>query len=359
MAKPGPQHEAMKEAFAKRLRQLYPEPPHEYSEGRKVKPVGLKPDVYVRHPDGRQWAFEMVHGNSHASHLLRNHERYAQAGIHDVWILWDDLRPRAGRQASADQGVMLGLLGEERIYPLTKPQRAILEMQTGDVRYLYAFAVDPLSAGRQVAETELMQALAIGVDVYRFVGWDGQERYPATHDYVPMFKLEFAPNGSLVAPDRESEDVVWGSLLSQLGLGMEHGVVPSEWVLQIEQLIASPEGQEALSRHLFESFLKELPPEELEQIVRFFQSAPEIQALPSDSHLPEMDTTQAFQDASVMRELAAEAERIRQHIGMLDWPDPMKKMLLAMINQQQLAHTAEWMAWQDESEALQQTRGEQ
>ena len=359
MAKPGPQHEAMKEAFAKRLRQLYPEPPHEYSEGSVVKPVGLKPDVYVRHPDGWQWVFEMVHHNRHASHLLRNHERYARAGIHDVWILWDDLRPKARCRASADYGVMLGLLEGDRIYPLTKPQCAILEIQTGDVRYIYAFAIDPLGAGRQVAETELMQALAIGVDIYRFVGWDGQERYPATHDYVPMFELEFAPDGSLVAPDRESEDAMWGSLLSQLGLGIEHGVVPSEWVSQIEHMIASPESQEALGRHWFESSLKELPPEELKQIVRFFQSAPAIQALPPDSHLPEMDTRQAFQDANAMRELAGAAERIRQHIEMLDWPDPLKKLLLTLINQQQLTHVSEWMAWQDESEALQQTRGEQ
>jgi len=300
-----------------------------------------------------------VHGNSHAAHLSKNHERYAQAGVRDVWILWDDLRPRAGRQPSVDQGVMLNLLGEERIYPLTKPQRAILKMQTGDVRYLYAFAVDPLGAGRQVAETELMQALAIGVDIYRFVGWDGQERYPATHDYVPMFELEFAPDGSLVAPDRESEDAMWGSLLSQFGLGTKQGVVPSELVSQIEQLITSPEGQETLVRHLFESFLKELPPEELEQIVSFSKSAPAIQALPSDSQLPGMDTRQAFQDANAMRELAGEAERIRQHIEMLDWPDPLKKLLLTLINQQQLTHVAELMAWQDESKVLQQTREEQ
>lgn len=133
----------MAEAFVKRLHQLYPEPPAVYREGRRVKPVGLKPDVYLQHPDGRQWAFEMVHGNRHPDHLLKNHERYVQAGIRDIWILWDDLSPKSGPPSPKDQGVMPALMGETRMYRITGPQCAILQMQTGNIRYLHTFTVDP------------------------------------------------------------------------------------------------------------------------------------------------------------------------------------------------------------------------
>ena len=76
MAREGAPHATMVEAFATRLRQFFPEPPTAYSLGSKVTPPGLKPDIYARHADGRQWAFEMVHGNAKASHLLRNHTHY-------------------------------------------------------------------------------------------------------------------------------------------------------------------------------------------------------------------------------------------------------------------------------------------
>ena len=134
MAKQGAPHETMVEAFTKRLRQLHPEPPAVYSFGSKVESVGLKPDIYVQHPDGRQWAFEMVHGNSSARHLLDNHRRYASHGIHDVWILWDSLRPKVGPDHPLEQGIMPALLPDAKVYPLTAPQRAILEMQIGATR---------------------------------------------------------------------------------------------------------------------------------------------------------------------------------------------------------------------------------
>ena len=109
MAKEGSSHKTMVDAFSKRLRDLYPEPAHKYSDlfGSVVKPVSLKPDVYIKHPDGREWAFEMVHHNRHVDHLLKNHQRYVKAGIYDTWILWDDLRPKTGYEPSPDQGLLL------------------------------------------------------------------------------------------------------------------------------------------------------------------------------------------------------------------------------------------------------------
>jgi hypothetical protein len=99
----------MSEAFEKRLKQLFPESEYHYSFGKQLA-NGLKPDVYIRHPDGRQWAYEMVHGNSHPAHLNENHHRYQASGIRDIWILWDDLRPHIGVPLSMHQGIFMDLL---------------------------------------------------------------------------------------------------------------------------------------------------------------------------------------------------------------------------------------------------------
>jgi len=358
MARQGPQHEAMVEAFAKRLRQLYPEPPHVFSEGRRIKPVDLKPDVYVRHPDGRQWAFEMVYGNSHAEHLLGNHERYVEAGIHDIWVFWDDLTPKSGAQPSLDQGLMLPLLGEERIYRLTSPQLAVLEMQSGSVRYLYAFALNPPDAVRKLFETELMLTLAIGMHIYRFVDWQDQEQYPATYEFVSIAELEFASDGSFVIPRAELDDQQWETLFSQLGLNLAQGVIPSELLAQAEQFLLSPEKQQRIVRFFLETGLKQLSPQEVAEMAAFFQSGPAAPGLPPDSQLHTLDVTQAINDASVMQALAEETELAKPHLENVDLPAPLKELLLPLLNAQLLAQVSELMKWQSESEAVQRAREE-
>jgi hypothetical protein len=45
MAKPGAPHESMVEAFAKRLEMIFPDATLRF--GKVVKPVGLKPDIYI------------------------------------------------------------------------------------------------------------------------------------------------------------------------------------------------------------------------------------------------------------------------------------------------------------------------
>ena len=355
MAGEGSPHAMMAEAFAKRLCQLYPEA--EYSEGKKVRSVGLKPDVYVRHPDGRQWAFEMVHGNSHAGHLLENHKCYAQAGIQDVWILWDDLRPGAGRQVSIDQGVMPNTLGEARDYPLTNPHRVILEMQPGDVRHLYAFTIDPLGAGRDIANTALMRAIGVGVHIYRFEGWQGQDRYAATRDYVPMLELEFAPNGSPIAPDRPGEDEMWDSLLARLGLDTSQGIICTEWMVQFERSLAMPETQSLLLRDSVKAYLKRLSPAESAELARCLRSVPAGKLAPPPGLIhSEEHISRALDSVEMAQTLAQDAQRASEHIKGLGLPAPLVKLLTVLMDPQRLSSTAEWMKWQDESETLQKVR---
>ena len=77
--------------------------------------MGLKPDIYVEHPDGRLWAFEMIYRNAHAQHTLENHERYGDAGVRNFWILWDTLAPAVTRPHS-DQGVLTDYLRTRKIH---------------------------------------------------------------------------------------------------------------------------------------------------------------------------------------------------------------------------------------------------
>jgi len=80
-------HRVMLEALEIRLRKLFPG--SEVTLGKKIQSIGLKPDIYIEHPDGRKWAYEMIFGNKSAEHTLDNHKRYKNAGTHDFWILWD------------------------------------------------------------------------------------------------------------------------------------------------------------------------------------------------------------------------------------------------------------------------------
>lgn len=54
-------HRSILEALNLRVGQLYPEA--ERSLGKRHQTSGLKPDLLVKHLDGRTWAFEIVFGN--------------------------------------------------------------------------------------------------------------------------------------------------------------------------------------------------------------------------------------------------------------------------------------------------------
>ena len=356
MAKEGSVHRTMREAFSKRLHDLYPAPPHEYSEGGVVPSVCLKPDIYVKHPDGRQWAFEMVHHNQHSDHLLENHQQYAEAGIDDIWILWDAHRPksRSRRESPPEQGLLLPFTESQRVYTLTKPQLAVLEMQSGQTRHIYTFTVNPLDSENSLVRIALMQMLGIGVCIYRFEGWAGQSEYPTACDYVLISDLEFAPDGALRAAKDEAEDI-WATMLERLDLEQGGTVIPSEAVRQVEAVLLSPEGQQRLAELLVQQVLQSLPPDEFDSVVRALGRAEPIES-PLGQELTPQDAVEASDDAESMERLAMRAKPVRQHIECVDLPAPLKEILVYMMDQSDLEGIAGWMKWQEQSEALDQFR---
>lgn len=353
MGQEGPEHKTMGEAFAKRLRQLYPTAL--FSEGKKVKPVNLKPDIFIQHSDGRQWAFEMVYGNHHTQHLLDNHQRYAATNVNDVWILWDELRPRTGTMPSLDQGVMDAALDMPATYPLTAPQRAILEMQSGDVRYLYAFTADPLSA-----EVAALQMIAIGLYIYRFEGWNGEKKHEAQCAFVSLNELIFQEDGRptvTVTDNEQAQFVEWTRLL---GLDVQNGFIPNEMIEQVERAMLSPQKSLAplLSPFLQAAFSR-LSPEQMQEIATGLKSSDLQERL---AHAPRADFSdddlaQAFQNPEAMQRLGEETRRAKQTLRDIGLPEPLWVVLDSLLDDRQFLQIAELMKWQAESEALHQSRG--
>jgi hypothetical protein len=348
----------MKEALLKRLRQLYPEPPCRYLEERLVRPPGLRPDIFVQHPDGKKWAFEMVHRNSQATHLLENHRRYLEAGIQDIWILWQDLEPSAGRPRSIDQGVMPRFLSEQRLYKLGAPQRAILDMQEGEVRTLYAFTVNTLGTEARAGQSSFSTTTRIGITVYKFEGWAGQKRYPAQDAFVALHEIEFAEGSVLTMAPPEANEWILETLADQYGLSGDMAtVVPSEAIEQFDQLPALIQrDSRELVGSLLSQHLASLSPEEMQEILSFFRSGGVAQQTSTETDLPEITVDEALGSGAAMGALADGIQRVIQQLQDLGMPKPLLEFVLQWLDPHKLAQVAELMQWQEESENLRDVR---
>lgn len=187
VASEGDNHRSILDALSLRLRQLLPDVP--LIRGKRHRPSGLKPDLLVEHPDGRTWAFEVVYGNHGPGHLRDNHARYAAAGVHDHWIVWEGLGPgRAHRlRAPLTQSRLWSAMETPERVQLTQLQRRILETQSGPTRWLLTFAVD-------VPEVEgpwspYLALHLIGLEVFQVVDWQGEEAVTVTSEWIPLSRL--------------------------------------------------------------------------------------------------------------------------------------------------------------------------
>lgn len=338
-----------------RLKQLYPEPSTVYSLGKVVQPVGLKPDIHLRHADGREWAFEMVHGNSHAAHLLENHRRYAEHGVSDTWILWDSLRPKAGPERPLEQGFLPSLLSESKVYPLTATQRAILDMQSGPVRILCAFTLSddllPPDA------SEFTRAMFVGLDRYTFSGWQGEETFAAVYDFVPLTELTFSETGAPTTPTYEPDsEMVVRQTLQRMGIDLTSGVIPSEALQQLNQSLSTDGGWQVLMGGALVLGMLSLSPDEQQEVLAFIQSGGFQNLPPFVSELANVEPQAAMNDPAMMDRIAAEAPRLREYVIGLDLPAVVKKLMLSSLKETAVTEAADAMRWRRESEAAQRTR---
>jgi hypothetical protein len=356
MAKEGAPHATMVEAFVRRLKQLYPEPPAAYSLGKQVTPPGLKPDIYVQHPDGRQWAFEMVHGNSNADHLLDNHARYAEASISDHWILWDDLQPKSGREFVAEQGVMPTVLGDETNYSLTKTHKAILSMQSGESRCLYVFTADAFGIDEDTLSLNFLQTLMIGAHIYQFDGWDNDDVYPAVYEYVPINNIGFRTDGSIVGENLKWDEETMNPLLSEIGIDLDQGFIPKDALQSFESMILDGTFQAKFMEVTLASLLEEAEPEELRDLQEFIESANQDEVPTFQGNLSGLTAGQTLGDPDILDKAPQDIDSVKAHIDKIGLPALMRQWILSIIEGPDVSQVADLMRWKDESEVLRQVQ---
>lgn len=354
MPAPDPQHQLMAEAFVRRLQQLFPGA--KFSEGKVVKSVGLKPDVYLGHKDGRQWAFEMVFKNGQASHLLNNHERYARAGIQDYWIFWKslDLKSKSKRKTSLDQGMMSEFLDAPKIYKLTQPHCAVLEMQTGPVRYLYAFTDNMLDGSKVSLETDLMKTFAIGLMVYKFEGWSGEVEYSARFEYVPLLELNFTDSGLPVAA-ADPKSGLFETMAKNLGWDLNN-FIPSELYSRFEHEISDPLNLQKMINAFLLAFFQSCSPEEWNEIQQFVTAQEQTKSTPFAHPVADMDIMAAFQKANKMEELTKVMREAQELTANLPIPSAFRRLFNLTIDADRFDQVADLMVWQGESEELRKLR---
>lgn len=346
----GDPHKAVIEAISRRIRQLYPPSYVRIRENKQLGRFNFRPDIYVEHDDGHKWAYEIVHGNSRG--LQEKHDLYAHEGISDVWVLWQTLGPKTKLTSQPDQGVLLGTGDEQWRYQLNKPERQLLSLQAGDERFLYVFTIDPVYRGVEL--TELMKTLTLGFETYKFVGWKDRHTYPASFEFVSLAEAVFDAQGR---PGRvEQSEAMLDDFFKQLGFDPSSTFIPSDIMGRADRLVATPDELKKVAPLYLAYRIMALPATEQQEIMTYFKSEKPKQLQAFSTPNTDREVAQAFRDANAMQEFASEAQRLKVFMQQMDAPEPLKRILLDLVDSKQVEDMAELMKWQADSKALQGAR---
>jgi hypothetical protein len=326
LAKPGDPHEVMADFFGHRVQELYPDT--ELSYGKVIKPVGLKPDIFVVLPDGRKWVFEMVHGNRDPEKIRKNHIRYQQAGISDTWILWDDLRPKSNQVVSPEQGVFTDVFTELPAYQLTKPQQALLELWPDFPKYLYTFAIDPLDLGSKMPDSRILTAMMMGVGIYEFNGEvTNGDRYKLESHFLPLVSMQISEAGRIMFP---KEDSSMDNMLEELGFDTKNYIVLDAFN-HLNWLVNSPDGKKKIFETLLRDRLLSLSEDELKELGAFFQSEDAKNIQPFIGQLSQSDVLQIANQPVDPEILKNDFANLKKHIRNAPFPEVFKQILVDLI----------------------------
>lgn len=327
MATPGAAHEAMVEAFTRRISEVIPEA--RITLGKKDRKTHLKPDVLIEVGNDQNWAFEMVHGNQNPNKIRANHEKYVKAGIKDTWILWDSLRPKAGKRRSVAQGVFAYKGQDQPVFKLTLPHKAILSLQNSAIRFIFSFTCDPAGVGADVITSDLLRAIMIGVNIYKFSGWNGEDQYPAQTAYVPISELRMDSESNFIFPDEEISPTS-DFILCELGFNQDYMIVLSS-VEKLQGLLSTPEGLKQITDLGLLHQIMNLSPEEVVEIQDFFNSEAMKNIKPFEGKISQDETYQVFQDSEKMALLANDTNFFLEYVKTAPIPNGLKKMILNLF----------------------------
>lgn len=353
-------HRVMLEAFEICLRKLFPE--SRVTLGRRVQPIGLKPDIYIEHPDGRKWAYEMIYGNKSSEHTLDNHGLYRNAGIHDYWILWDSLAPSSD-PLPTDQGVLEPFVAAKKRTKATKLLQALVKIHSEHTTVgqtaLYAFSLDGLN-GLIENPHHAMQVISTGITIYQVESVDTQRRYlEYTCDFVTLMELNFNENGCIRINDGSEDGILQGALLKSLGVDEHAKSFPLAYLKNLNQILLNLPSKmpEDVIKVYVERILKDATPEEILELQAFATSdgATKVAAL-SLPNPQSTSLTASLDNAEGIGAVADFLNKFQIALEQAGFPTLLKKMLLEPLDPKRWADIADVMQWQESSEAVQRTR---
>lgn len=350
-------HRVMSEAFALRLNTLFSE--STIHQGKVIRPVGLKPDVYVAHPDGRQWAYEVVHLNKSLKEIQEKHHRYQAAGIRDYWILWDDPHP-TDTSFSMSQGVLLQESDSVRqVGPLGKLSKVIYsthaEYFTNRSSVLYAFDYFKQLIDNQQTP-EFMKAMAFGIRVYSV------QEYATDRDYLSVMReiislpeLGFDQNGLLIQARNTGID---NELLEKMFQGQGFGgqgepFIPEEALNQINRLVSDPARQAELLPILLQAMFGKLPPDELAEIRAFGENGGLADLKQIDLSDLSVGGPVSIETGDGLVNVAQLMKIIDQRFQVQNMPPALMRVFSTLFQSGQIQALGETMQWTETSDAAQ------
>ena len=350
----GDPHRVMKAAFKMRLDQLFPDAV--ILKDRPVSSLPIRPDVYVRHKDGRRWAYEMVHGNTR--HLLEKQAEYIERGVSAVWILWCELRPRAGRKyISPDQGILITNSTYKPRYRLNLPERQLLQMQLGPTRRLYAFTLNPFYTGKLTSLSEFMHTALIGVEIYEFENYtDGQSVSTATCEFFSLADLTFGAQGHPCGI--AADDPVFEQVAKDMGFELSRGFLVAELLERVDRLLTTPEELRRAIILYIAYKLSEMPKLEQHEVMSYMTSGRLQQQLPLVQGISEAEVGQVWHDPKMIYKALPDIRRLSEALERMDAPETVKHFLQSVISTEQVTAVADFMHWEAKSLTLRRARGD-
>lgn len=356
-------HHIMFEALEFRLRKLFPE--SKVTLGKKIQPVGLKPDIYIEHPDGRKWVYEVVYGNGNAQHILDNHQRFRAAGIHDFWILWDTLGPRT-EPLPTDQGVLEQLVVAKKRTKATRLLQALAtihaEYTTTGNTVLYAFALDGLN-GLIEKPHRAMQVISTGITVYQIEKFAVSSKYlEYVSDYVTLMELDFDEDGYIKISDENTDEILQESLLRSLGFEDQARNFPLKFLNNLNQMLLNLPANvpENVTKVYAEKILMDATPEETLELQEFISSggAAKLGTLIRPPALP-ADASASLESSEGIQAVAEFLDNFRQAMEDADIPVLLRKTLMLALDPPKWTEIADVMRWRENSEAVQRIQNDE
>lgn len=342
---PANQHELMVTGLVRCLQQAYPTA--EFSFGTVISGLGLKPDIFVSHPDGRRWAYEIIHKNADVARIQAKQQQYEHSGVSIYWILWETLAPGkpldSEKVATQSIWVTDQFVEQPRRYRLTKLQRTLAQLGAGN---LYVFSLyKPLL---DQVEHWLLKLIMIGLDIYYFAPEQLEKDWvQGDWEMAPLPYLTFNEQGQpQLKPDAtDISSIVSSTFGSVIEMPTDRPVLIKEPLANLDGLLQSPGKFQELLTEAFKQAI-------VYKLSNFSQ--PEIEQLAQELQTFKEQMPAIQPDVSSVTTAEAALQKLGEYISNL--PGPIQEAfreILPLPTEQVLRQVFEIKQWFEEDAHLQ------